>query len=148
MNLTLRKLTTYDLPFFIELIRVFEDVFEMKDFRMPPEAHLEKLLAKEDFYVFVALQDEKVIGGLTAYRMDQYYSVSPLVYIYDLAVKREFQRKGVGKLLIEENKKYCHGIGAEAIMVEADDEDEYAIDFYRKTGGEGIKVVHFDYYLK
>jgi len=98
--------------------------------------------------VFVALLDNKVVGGLTSYIMQQYYSTSPLVYIYDLAVKTELQRQGIGKMLIEGNNSYCKNIGAEAVMVQADEVDDYAIEFYRSTGATGIKVIHFDYMLK
>ena len=60
---------------------------------MPDEIYLQQLLEKEDFFVFVALLNNKVVGGLTSYIMQQYYSQSPLVYIYDLAGKPSFSEK-------------------------------------------------------
>ncbi|MCW3102978.1 MAG: GCN5-related N-acetyltransferase [Bacteroidetes bacterium] len=147
MNIKIEKLSTTDIEKFTELILLFEDVFEMKDFRIPPRAHLHQLLNKDDFFVFVAVLDEKVVGGLTSYIMQQYYSTAPLVYIFDLAVKREMQWKGIGKMLIAGNNEYCRSIGAEAVMVQADEADDYAIKFYRSTGATGEKVIHFDYLL-
>jgi aminoglycoside 3-N-acetyltransferase I len=148
MDIKITKLATNDISKFIELIRVFEDVFEMKDFGIPSEAYLDQLLRKNDFFVFVALSDDKIVGGLTSYLIDQYYANSSLAYIFDLAVKREFQRKGIGRLLIAEHNRYCKDINVDVVMVEADEVDEHAVDFYRSTGATGLKVVHFDYFLK
>jgi aminoglycoside 3-N-acetyltransferase I len=147
MDIKIEKLNYHDIEKFTELISVFEDVFEMNDFKIPDEIYLQELLKKDDFFVFVALLDNKVIGGLTSYIMQQYYSKLPLVYIYDLAVKTEFQRQGIGKMLINGNNSYCKSIGVEAVMVEADEVDDYAIKFYQSTGAIGEKVIHFDYFL-
>lgn len=148
MDVQIEKLRAKDLTKFLELIRIFEDVFEMQEFTMPPKDYLQKLLEKEDFFAFVALLDGKVIGGLTSYILHQYYAVSPLVYIFDLAVKTEFQRQGIGKKLIAGNNAYCKTLNAEVVMVQADEADGYALDFYRSTGGIPEKVVHFDYNLQ
>src|SRR6476646_9000420 len=102
MNIQIKKLEHHQVDRFIELIRLFEDVFEMKDFVLPPKEHLQRLLNQDTFFVFVAMHEDIIIGGLTAYTWDQYYSTLQLVYVFDLAVKREYQRKGIGKMLMEE----------------------------------------------
>ncbi len=147
MKITIEKLNPADIHNFKELICVFEDVFEMKDLKMPGQNYLQQLLAKDDFFVFVALLDDKVVGGLTSYIMHQYYAPSPLVYIFDLAVKRELQYQGIGKMLIAANNNYSKNIGAEAVMVQADEPDDYAIKFYHSTGATAQKVIHFEYLI-
>lgn len=147
MKISTKKLVTGDLNSFIEVIRLFEDVFKMKDLVMPDEDYLQGLLEKNDFFVFAAFSDEKVVGGLTAYTLYQYYSKSPLVYIYDLAVAVKFHRQGIGKMLIGNIKNHCKEIGIEEIFVQADEEDIHAIEFYRSTGATAEKVVHFYYPL-
>ncbi len=147
MKTDIVKLTYQDRGKFLELIRVFEDVFEMRNFLMPDEDYLQELLGKNDFLIFVALLDNKVVGGLTAYTLQQYYSKRPLVYIYDLAVKTEFQRQGIGTLLIASITSYCKEIGVEEVFVQADLEDDYALEFYRSTGAIAEQVVHFNYPL-
>lgn len=146
INYSIQK--TKEIAHFYALIRLFEDVFEMKDFVMPPADHLEKLLARDDFFVFVALLDDEVIGGLTSYTLRQYYSTSPLVYVFDLAVATAYQRKGIGKMLMTAIQKYCKDIDVEEVFVQADVADDYALDFYRSTGATGEDVVHFYYPLK
>lgn len=147
MEIKINKLQQDDVKKFIELIRVFEIVFEMKNSKMPPQMYLEQLLKRDDFFVFVATFDGEVVGGLTSYIMHQYYSEMPLVYIYDLAVNTKWQRNGIGKMLIAENNKYCKSIHVEVVMVQADEVDDYAIEFYHSTGATGQKVIHFDYII-
>lgn len=143
-----RRLASNDLDLFKELIHLFEVVFEMEDFTMPPDVHLQQLLAKDSFMAFVAVVDGKVIGGLTAYTWDQYYSVEPLAYIFDLAVATNWQRKGVGRLLMKAITDNCRLLGMEEVFVQADDEDTHALEFYRATGGLPERVVHFAYPLE
>jgi len=147
MNVEIKKLHTSDITLFLALIRLFEDVFEMQNFKMPDEKYLQELLHQDGFYVFVAMIDNQVVGGLTAYTLQQYYSTRPLVYIYDLAVLTLYQRQGIGKKLIESINNYCQSIGVEEVFVQADEVDDYALDFYHSTGATAEKVVHFYYPL-
>ncbi len=147
-NIEVLKLTGKDLDKFIQLIKLFETVFEMEDLQMPDNEYLRTQLLKSDFLVFVVSAGNKVVGGLTAYTLNQYYSKAPQVYIYDLAVKSTMQRKGIGKLLIAAIIEYCRNIGVGEIFVQADKVDDHAIDFYRSTGGSEQEVIHFNYPLK
>lgn len=146
-NVEIKKLTSDDLNQFIELIRVFEDVFEMKNFQIPKSEYLQSLLNRDDFYVFVSVFEGRVIGGLTTYTLRQYYSEKTLVYIFDLAVLTKYQRQGIGKSLIQGINAYCKDLGVEEVFVQADLVDDYALDFYRATGGMAEDVVHFTYPL-
>lgn len=146
MNIEFRRLLVEDVEGFIELVRLFGEVFDMQPFHMPPLAHLEGLLSKRDFIAFAALQNDEVIGGLTAYVLQQYYSERSLAYLYDLAVKQAFQRHGVGKKLMAAFTRFCAEQGFEEVFVQADKADGYAINFYRKTGITAEEeVVHFYY---
>lgn len=148
MELEIKKLAHKDIDKFKELISVFEDVFEMQNFSMPNNEHLLKVLSDPDFFVFVAIHKDHVIAGLTAYTLHQYYSEKPLAYIYDLAVKKAHQRQGIGKKLIAAVYTYCKENGFEEVFVQADKEEEYALDFYRSTQPtEEEEVVHFCYAL-
>jgi aminoglycoside 3-N-acetyltransferase I len=147
MSIQIKKLGKQDMDQFIALVSLFEDVFEMKNFQMPDKDHLQQLLEKDSFFVFVALADHQVVGGLTSYTLQQYYSIKPLVYIYDLAVRSEYQRQGIGKKLISAINSYCQEMGMEEVFVQADEEDGHALEFYRATGATSGKVVHFNYKL-
>lgn len=148
MNIGLKVLQRNDLKEFKDLINIFQDVFEMGYYHQPSDLHLVYLLRKETFFAVVAKLDNMIIGGLTVYVLDQYYSPKPLAYIYDLAVSRDHQRKGIGKNLIAFTNEYCKGKGFEEIFVQADKIDNYAIDFYRATQPTNEEdVIHFSYRL-
>jgi aminoglycoside 3-N-acetyltransferase I len=147
MPVEIKKLHPPDIGQFVELVRVFEEVFEMENFRLPPQDHLQQLLNKDDFMVFVALAEGNVIGGLTAYTLIQYYSRQPLVYVYDLAVAAAWQRKGIGKRLMSAITGYCRERGVEEVFVQADRIDEHAVAFYHSTGATAEDVIHFYYPL-
>ena len=90
-----------------QLISIFEIVFGMEQFKRPSAVYLQQLLNKETFFAVIAMTERKIIGGLTVYVLDQYYSDKPLAYLYDLAVLPEYQRMGVGKMLIAFTNEYC-----------------------------------------
>nr|5U08_A Chain A, aminoglycoside acetyltransferase meta-AAC0020 [uncultured bacterium]5U08_B Chain B, aminoglycoside acetyltransferase meta-AAC0020 [uncultured bacterium]5U08_C Chain C, aminoglycoside acetyltransferase meta-AAC0020 [uncultured bacterium]5U08_D Chain D, aminoglycoside acetyltransferase meta-AAC0020 [uncultured bacterium] len=147
--LKIERLAENDLPKFIQLIRLFEAVFEMKNFSIPDSEHLQKLLNQNNFYVFVALLENKIVGGLTSYVLEQYYSEKPLAYIYDLAVDTNWQRQGIGKKLITATNQFYTEKGFEEVFVQADKVDDYALDFARSTKPTAEEqVVHFYYTLK
>lgn len=149
MNTVIRRLSAEDIDSFIELVHLFESVFEMKEWTMPSKTHLEELLQKSDFMVFAAISNNQVVGGLTAYVLEQYYSEKPLVYLYDLAVGERFQRKGIGRSLIAGLVAYCQEGKYDEVFVQAEKADDHAIDFYRKTRiTSEEQVVHFSYSLK
>jgi aminoglycoside 3-N-acetyltransferase I len=97
MNVTFRELTSSDINWLTSLIGVYETVFEMQAFHLPEASYLQTLLDNEQVIFYVACDEEgKVIGGLTAYMLPSVYYAASEVYIYDLAVEVEWQRKGVG----------------------------------------------------
>ena len=142
-------IATDNVADFKELISLFAQVFEMENFVAPDTGHLSTLLQKEGFMAIAAKADQKIIGGLTVYVIDRYYSANPLAYVYDLAVLNEYQRKGLGKRLMKFVTDYCREKGFEEVFVQAEKEDDHAVDFYRKTNpGRAEDVMHFTYTLK
>jgi aminoglycoside 3-N-acetyltransferase I len=148
MKAEIELLKSNDIDKLDELISVFENVFEMENFKRPSKTHFQKLLNKGNLLAVIAKTDNKIIGGLTVYLLDQYYSERPLAYLYDLAVLTEYQRKGIGKKLIEFLNKYCRSKRFEELFVQADKADDHATDFYRLTKPtREDQVVQFSYIL-
>jgi aminoglycoside 3-N-acetyltransferase I len=148
MNLEIAKLGPADVDMFTELIKIFSEVFEMKDFNPPVKSHLQNTLNKPGFMAFAATIDSEIVGGMTVYILDQYYSEKPLAYLFDLAILKKYQRRRIGTELIGFLKDYCRYEGFEEIFVQADVVDDYALEFYRSTGiTEEEDVRHFYYLL-
>jgi aminoglycoside 3-N-acetyltransferase I len=143
----IKRLTKADLVIFNSLINLFSLVFEEEP-KIGSEANSLRLLDHERFIVIVALAENEIAGGLTAYELPMYYLDSSEIFVYDLAVKPEYQRMGIGKGLLQNLKEYCIKSGIQDFFVMAHEEDEHAIEFYRATGGRAEKVVNFVYELE
>ena len=140
----IKRLTDEDLVDFQALVKLFNMVFE-EESKMGSEAHLRKLLSSQNFIALAALVKNKVVGGLTAYELPMYDSDSSEIFIYDLAVKSQYQRMGIGTGLIQSLREYCLRQGIKEFFVMAHEEDEHAVEFYRATGGKSENVINFVY---
>ena len=141
--MSIKKLNPDELFEFKCLLDIFREVFEVEG--VPPgDNYLEALLADPDFLVFVVLQDQQVVGGLTVYVLKSYYAPRPVAYLYDVGVHPGYQGKGLGKLLMAEVVRYCKQQGFEHVYVEAEADDLEAVRFYRKTNASNeLKAIHF-----
>jgi len=144
MSIEIKHLTNENLSEFTSLIHLFNEVFE-EESRMGSEANSFSLLNNKFFIALVAVTENQVVAGLTAYELPMYYADSSEIFLYDMAVKPEFQRMGIGKGLLQWLKEYCVGKGIKEFFVMAHEEDEHAIEFYHTTGGRSEKVVNFVY---
>ena len=145
---SIQKLNPKESSLFAELIEVFANVFEMIAFDRPSIEYLNQLLSNEDFLVFVALENNRVIGGLTAYKLRQYYLEKSVIYVYDLAFSVDKQRHGIGQELMAQIVQWSKENGHAEVFVQADRIDDYALDFYRKTKPSTEEdVVHYTYAL-
>ncbi|MDW3209083.1 MAG: GNAT family N-acetyltransferase [Reichenbachiella sp.] len=142
----IKKLFSQDVNDFSKLIQVFENVFEWGNFNFPTQAHLRKLLNNSNFFVFVAKDGDELIGGLTAHVLDRYDNENPSVYVYDLAILTNYQRKGIGKKLMSTLNEYCEKNGFNEVFVQAETDDFQAVNFYRTTPiSEELQATHFTY---
>jgi len=141
------KIQENNIEQFIELIELLNEVFEEPN-RIATEKQLKKLLKQPGFHAIVAISEDRIIGGLTAYELEQYYYDKSELYIYDIAVKAELQNQRIGKILIDYLKKYSMNNGVQTIFVDAHSEDEQAVKFYESTFGKGENVEHFNFEIK
>jgi len=147
MKVSIKRLEENEGMIFKDLIHLFIDVFEERNKEIPKDRYLDKLLKNPLFIVFVAVLENKVIGGLTAYELVKYFKEETEIFIYDMAISKNYQRSGVGKQLIEALKNHCREQGIKEFFVEAHMEDEHAVAFYQSTGGKLESVAHFHYFL-
>lgn len=133
MKLEIKVLEREDIPQLYELLEVFDKTFEYPTQDRASGEHLTRLLSGDSFVAIVARADDKVIAGLTAYVLHQYHSEKPILYVQDLAVLPDYQRKGVGSKLIGFTGDHCRKENCELCFIQAEEIDDYAIEFYRST---------------
>ncbi len=141
------RIQANDIGQFIELIDLLNEVFEESS-KVASEKQLKKLLQKPEFHAISVIKEDKIIGGLTAYELERYYTDKSELYIYDMAVKKELHNQGIGKALIAFLKDYSTKNGMESIFVQAHTADKQAVKFYESTFGKGEKVDFFNFEIK
>jgi predicted N-acetyltransferase YhbS len=112
--------------------------------------------------VLVARNNGEIIGTLRlatkkpwAIDLSYFKSVSRALYLHDMAVTPDRQRRGIGRQLVEEAKAVAQAWPSEAIRLDAYDSDAGAGPFYAKCGFfevgrksyRGVPLVYFELML-
>ena len=144
----IRQLQAQDLPLMHGLLAAFGEAFddpETYTARPPDAAYLRRLLAGDSFIALAALQDAEVLGGLAAYELHKFEQQRSEIYLYDLAVRAAYRRRGLATALIRRLQQVAAARGAWVVFVQADTgvEDRPAIALYDKLGRRE-EVLHFD----
>lgn len=125
--------------------RLFGEVFGEDGYQGPgpSEHHLTKLLADDKFVALAAKIDGALVGALAGYELVKFEAERSEFYIYDLAVREKYRRRGVATALIEALKPIARKRGGWMIFVQADPPDAPAVALYDKLGRRE-EVFHFD----
>jgi aminoglycoside 3-N-acetyltransferase I len=148
MNYTLERLSENNISAMRSVNLLFSDVFNDKesyDSKLPSDEYLNIFLTNPNNIVVVAMNDQKIIGGIVAYVLEKFEMERREVFIYDLAVMSTYQRQGIGKALINHVRDIAKEVGAYVVFVQADENDE-AISFYESLNPSvNIRTRNFDF---
>jgi aminoglycoside 3-N-acetyltransferase I len=109
------------------------------------DAYLDRLLARSDFWALAATRNGTVVGGLTAHTLMMTAFEGAEIFLYDIAVDPDHQRRGFGRHLVDALRRQATSLGINTVFVPADDEDAHALDFYRAIGGTATRVTFFEF---
>jgi aminoglycoside 3-N-acetyltransferase I len=141
-----RRLRWEDESIARALFAMMAVVFEADDRHEPlDDDYLRRLLQRSDFFVVAAIDDDAVIGGITGHVLPMTRSPSSELFIYDLAVRADRQRQGVGRALVTALNALAAAEGITTSFVPADNEDTHALAFYQAIGGEASPVTFFTF---
>jgi aminoglycoside 3-N-acetyltransferase I len=140
----IRRLAPGDEAQAYEMLSTMAEVFEEHCDEFSHE-HVQRLLARPDFWAVVAMDEAAVVGGITAYALPMTRTAVSELFIYDVAVRVDRQRTGVGRALMNELLSLAASAGIKVAFVPADNEDTHALDFYRALGGEASPVTFFTF---
>jgi aminoglycoside 3-N-acetyltransferase I len=147
MSYEIKKFGPDDISLAQETFLLFKKVFDGIDItskELPDEPYLKHLLATPTFHMWGAMADNKIVGGLTAYEFEMYLKKEKEAYLYDLAVDEKYRRQGIARALVDAAKQYAKEHGVSTLLVEAQEEDVGAVEFYHSLNAEMQKVVHFN----
>jgi aminoglycoside 3-N-acetyltransferase I len=140
----IRRLGAGELDLARDLFAVMAVVFDEPSEPLS-DSYLEALLSRETFWAIAALARDEVVGGLTAHTLSMTRAESSEVFIYDVAVRADHQRRGIGRQLVTLLRATAAEAGIEDVFVPADTEDTDALDFYRALGGLPSPVTMFTF---
>lgn len=133
--LTVRQLTPADLAVARELFLLFQSDDGVATPRVSADEHLRKILKKKYFYTVVALDGERVAGGLTAYSLPMYKKEVREMFLFEIGVTPAYRRRGVGKQLVEYLLALCRREGIGVMFVVTSRGNTAAVRLYEATGG-------------
>ena len=111
-----------------QLISLWQNIFGYHGKRNDPETALDKKLAVNDNLLFVAAEEDKVIGSVMA-GYDGHRG-----WIYSLAVDPEYRKQKTGSLLLEHSEKALAAIGCMKVNLQIVGNNEAIKEFYIKNG--------------
>jgi ribosomal protein S18 acetylase RimI-like enzyme len=128
----------------INIQRIFDankSLYQQIELEMDEGLHWDKEQAKLFFAdknnaLFVAFLNEKVVGFLTAYRLQRFDSERAEVLIYEISVSEEHRRKGIGKKLMQAVKTWAKEVSADEAWVLTYSSNLPAMALYKSEGGE------------
>jgi aminoglycoside 3-N-acetyltransferase I len=109
------------------------------------DAYVAGLLSRPSFWAIVAIEGDEIVGGLTAHTLPMTRVQGSEIFIYDIAVRTDRQRRGVGRSLVMHLRKAAAAEGIDVVFVPADVEDAHALEFYRALGGDASPVTFFTF---
>ena len=143
-EMQMQRLTSNHRELAKRLFSVMAEVFEVASEQLSDE-YLDRLLTREDFWAIAALVDDEVVGGITAHTLPMTRAETSEIFIYDIAVREDQQRKGIGRALVASLRRAAIARGIGDVFVPADNDDLHALDFYRALGGTPSPVTFFTF---
>lgn len=109
------------------------------------DTYLDQILGRDDFWAFAAVVDGRVVGGLRAHVLPMTAAETAELFLYDIAVRPEYQRQGLGRQLVAALRALGAAHGIAVMFVPAENEDTHALDFYRALGGVPTPTTFFTF---
>lgn len=109
---------------------------ENREGPLASQREVAQALADLRCYLFVAEEDADPVGLLSAYRFPDVVTGGELVYLYDIEVRVDHRRKGVGATLIRSLAECCQRDRVRRIWAGTDVTNMAARRTFEATGAE------------
>lgn len=104
---------------------------------------LTQILQSEEDRVYVAEAEGVLVGYVHACTYTLLYS-PPIKNIMSIAISKDYQKHGIGKVLLERVENWARETEATAIRIVSDSSGINAYEYYKNLGYEGGKLqMHF-----
>jgi len=130
MNFKIRELQLLDLFRIRELSEVYLNAFGSPTYSISRFRILYYLIQKRNNFFIIAEIKKKIVGVAYAHT----YPMNDLVYLDFIAVKKSYQRKGIGSALLKVILKKAIDAKKKKIFFIIRSDNENGIRFYQKHG--------------
>jgi GNAT superfamily N-acetyltransferase len=138
----IRFATAADLP---ALVALLQELFAIEaDFRGDParqERGLRLLLDSPGGKIWVAEEQERVVGLCTLQVLVSTAEGGPAGWVEDVVVASDRRGLGIGRQLLAALETWAVRHGLSRLQLLADRENHPALDFYRRLGWEGTRLI-------
>jgi len=154
MNIELRLATRSDVPALQAMaVRSYHQHFPYLWEEEGLKAYLEQyydlatflaFLTAPERNVYLALQEEEVVGYLVDHKQKDLDGVALGYYIQRIYMLAEYAGKGIGSALIQQAEKQAQQTGREYLWLEVMQSSHDSIAFYQRKGFEITRAAYFD----
>jgi GNAT superfamily N-acetyltransferase len=104
----------------------------------PPheDAGAARFLANERNHLLVAFDGDEPVGMVLAHELDRRHGDEPKMFLYEIDVREDRRRSGIGRMLMERFGELCRERGYPLAWVLTDEENPTAMAFYAACGSE------------
>jgi ribosomal protein S18 acetylase RimI-like enzyme len=139
MEIAIRRLAPGDEAV-VQRLTADNDRFEVpgtppRGLPVPDEETAARFLADDTNHLLVAFDGAEPVGSLLAYRLLRRHGDEPKMHLYEIGVREDYRRRGIGRRLIEAFGELCRERGARRAFVLTDEANESAMAFYAASGG-------------
>lgn len=91
-------------------------------------------LRDDNTLMFVALEGERVVGSVYGYRLRNPHTAKPQYYLYEVDVREDMRRRGIGRELVDTFTEATCLAGACEVWVGTEAANAPALSLYERTG--------------
>jgi ribosomal protein S18 acetylase RimI-like enzyme len=127
---------------FNDLAQIVELALEM-GYKISPQGIrpvLEHHIKNPDYYIFLAVENDQVIG-MVGFNIKYYlHREKPVLYIGSIVVREKFRSLGIGKMLMAKVEEIAKQRGCNSIQLNSNKRRLRAHEFYKKLGFEEVSL--------
>ena len=115
--------------------KLIDQVNQLFDDKKWDQKQGELFLSDKNNLLLLAFEDKKPVGFLIAHRLQRFDNRKAEVLLYEIGVHPNYRRKGIGKSLINEVKKWAVEVNAAEVWVLTEKTNPIAMKLYQSVGG-------------
>lgn len=138
----IEKLKTKDLEKYKELIdEAFDGSAPIEKYKSYDENNM-------SYEIVVLKENDSIVASVTMYKLNLFtFSFQPTIELFNLAVKKDYRRKNLGKILIEYVVEYAKENGYKTIHLTCLESEKDVHSFYENVGFKKAESRKYSMYL-